>query len=115
MRRFHTTNKEVNMKDLAKKLKIDLTEKQEKYADAIYWLISDQNIAEGRTTLLALALIKKAIDNPGETIRVFDHANNTYHSENIMINYISFLAKKNKKIKNRLKINLANYTIEYKK
>jgi len=52
-----------------------LTQDQQQKLDTLKWLISDHhNDREtGRTTLLAMAFIEKAITNPGLWVRLFDH------------------------------------------
>ena len=49
-----------------------LTKEQSKHLESIEWLISDQR-AVGKSFLLALAFIDKAVNNRGMLIRVFDH------------------------------------------
>jgi hypothetical protein len=53
---------------------IVLTETQESHLESLKWLISDdRHRAEGRTFLLAMAFISKALDHPGRRVYVFDH------------------------------------------
>lgn len=60
------------MSTIKNDLGLTLTKKQTAYFEAISWLVSDER-ASGRTTLLALAFIDKAIKNAGQYIDVFDH------------------------------------------
>lgn len=57
---------------IKKEIKIELNKDQKKYLPAIQWLISDRR-ATGKTYLLAVAFIMKAIENPGRQIQIFDH------------------------------------------
>lgn len=54
-------------------LDIKVTEEQKSRYEAIRWLISDDNRQEGRTYLMALAFIDKAMKNKGRPVRIFDH------------------------------------------
>ena len=55
-------------------LDITVTEEQKARYEVIKWLISDDNRAEGRTYLMALAFIDKAMKNKGKPVRIFDHS-----------------------------------------
>lgn len=55
------------------KIEIKLTPIQERYMEAFEWLVSDSAIAQGRSTLLAIAFLKKSLENPGRKIYIFDH------------------------------------------
>jgi len=51
-----------------------LTPKQEKYLEAVEWLINyDSFRLEGRSFLLAYAFVRRAMSYPGEWVLVFDH------------------------------------------
>lgn len=54
-------------------MKIKLSKLQQEYYPAIKWLINDGPRASGRTTLLAVAFLEKAVETPGRKILVFDH------------------------------------------
>jgi hypothetical protein len=72
--------------------RIQLTEQQEKYLEAIEWLISDTP-ATGKTFLLAIAFIKKAIKFKREWVKVFDHRPYLYCGDYIL-KQISYMLKK---------------------
>lgn len=53
---------------------IELTKTQTKYLEAFEWLVGSRGSrAEGRSTLLAVVFIQKAVNNPGQKVYVFDH------------------------------------------
>jgi len=51
---------------------IQLTELQKNHLPTVDWLIDDAR-AQGKSTLMAVAFIRKALKNPGRMIYVFDH------------------------------------------
>jgi len=51
---------------------VKLTEDQQAAFGAILWLIDGPRGA-GRSTVLALAFLAKAVRNPGQWVRLFDH------------------------------------------
>lgn len=53
-------------------MKIELTKEQKKHLESLEWLING-NRNSGRTYLLAITFIRRAIDNPGMWIQIFDH------------------------------------------
>ena len=54
-------------------MNIDLSKIQRKHLKAIEWFISDNNRREGRSYLLAIAYINKAVNSRGQWIQVLDH------------------------------------------
>lgn len=58
---------------------VKLTEDQQAAFGAILWLI-DGPRDSGRSTVLAMAFLAKAVRNPGQWIRLFDHENLRHHS-----------------------------------
>lgn len=54
---------------------IRLTVDQEKHIESIRWLINGANRRQGKSFLLAIVFIEKAVENIGEEITVFDHFN----------------------------------------
>jgi len=55
-------------------IKIKLTKEQKKHLETIRWLVDfNENIAEGRSFLLAIAFIEMAIKYKNRWIQVFDH------------------------------------------
>lgn len=59
---------------LAGNVGIRLSQDQQDHASAIEWFLSEEPTSEGRTYLLALGFIDKALDSPGDPIFFFDHA-----------------------------------------
>ena len=56
------------------KIDITLTPIQDKYFEAIRWLIDDdEKRGTGRSFLLAISFISKALKNRGRWIKIFDH------------------------------------------
>ena len=55
--------------------KTELTKQQTAHLRTVEWLLSDdhEDIATGRSTVLAVAYINKALEYPGRRIRVVDH------------------------------------------
>jgi len=51
----------------------ELTETQRKNYSAIEWLLGDGPVGSGRTSLMALVFIRKAMMNLGSWVTVFDH------------------------------------------
>jgi len=68
-----------------KEFVIELSKLQKKNLPAIEWLISDdrKDRCSGRSFLLAVAFIKKAMQNPGRRVRVFDHSDLTYGAKRL--------------------------------
>lgn len=65
-----------------------LSKQQKKYWPAIMWLTDEFNYRqEGRTTLMALAFIRQAIEHRGMWIRVYDHYPN-YQTHRLMLDTI---------------------------
>jgi len=56
---------------------------QQRYINAFRWLVSDKRL-EGRSYLLAICFIEKALNNRDMTIEVWDHFQGDYRTENIM-------------------------------
>ena len=54
------------------KLNFSPTELQKKHIESVEWLLGE-NRAEGRTSLMAFVFLKKAIENIGTPIKLFDH------------------------------------------
>lgn len=54
-------------------MKVKLTDEQVKHLDTVRWLVSDGYRGEGRTTVLAVAYLEKAMSNEGKPIAVVDH------------------------------------------
>lgn len=54
---------------------VELNEMQKRAAAGIEWLLDPCAVGQGRTTVLALAYITRAIRNPNQIIRVFDISN----------------------------------------
>ncbi len=53
---------------------IKLSKTQKQHVGSICWLLDDVNFRqEGRTTLLAVVYLNKALDNPGQRVYVRDH------------------------------------------
>lgn len=75
-----------------KKKLFKLTDNQAEQFKVLQWLISDdeKDRITGRTTLLAMAFMQKALDNRGTWVTVFDHYPDRY-SEDRMIHTITQL------------------------
>lgn len=72
---------------------VKLTELQQKHLASIEWLVSD-NRAEGKTFLLAVAFIRKALNNLGQWVYIFDHfAEHKGGTDNLMFLIRTVLAK----------------------
>jgi len=56
------------------KMKAQLHPNQRKRLDSVLWLIDDQYMAEGRSTVLAVAFIQLALQNPKRWVHPFDHS-----------------------------------------
>ena len=53
---------------------LKLTYEQKKHLETLKWLVDvDKNAATGRTTLLAIAFLETAFENPNKKIYIFDH------------------------------------------
>lgn len=62
-----------------------LTKDQQNKIEVLSWFISDEgkDRATGRTTLMAIAFIKKAYDNQCMPVRFFDHHQNNGNEESL--------------------------------
>lgn len=60
-----------------------LTDVQKEHLRSALWLI-DGNRGSGRTTVLAIAFLKKAKNNLGEWIKVFDHDAHPMSTKNMI-------------------------------
>lgn len=78
---------------------ISLTIEQQKHLNSVEWLINfDENIATGRTTVLAVAFIKRALKHSGEWVKVFDHYPQNKNAERHLLATIRFIIAKNRKL-----------------
>lgn len=77
---------------MKKKPIFNLTKDQQNKVDVLTWLLSQHpdDLATGRTTLLAMAFLQTALDNPGQWIEVFDHTG-TEHDRTLMMMQIEYL------------------------
>lgn len=64
-------------------MKIELSKLQQKHFDSLKWLVSDSR-RDGKTYLLAIVFIQKAISKQGEWVRPFDHYPEIHGLENLM-------------------------------
>ena len=65
----------VSVEKTADLIGVELNEVQKRAAAGIEWLLDPCGVSQGRTTLLAIAYITRAIRNPNQIIRVFDISN----------------------------------------
>ena len=72
---------------------IKLSKDQEKYYDAIKWLLDPLNRAMGRSYLLAAVYIELAIHYAGATIEICDHHPTRMADENLMVLIKSIVSK----------------------
>jgi hypothetical protein len=70
---LHKKEKAMKILRVAEILGMKLNSSQMKRVRAVEWLLDDNLTGEGRTTLLALGFIAKAMTFPGKAIRIFDH------------------------------------------
>ena len=94
----------------------NLTEQQEKYKDAITWLIdNDANRATGRSYLMACVFIESAIKYPGKEIEIFDHG--IFYAQHVskkhMLKIISGLVEKISPLMGVFILKPSNYSIRY--
>ena len=61
-----------------------LSKTQSKHIDAFRWLVSDKKL-EGRSYLLAICFIEKALQNLGQSIEIWDHCQYERNSNMISI------------------------------
>ena len=86
---------------------INLTEEQKKHYESIKWLISGP-LATGRTTLLAWAFIEHAVENPEESIKIYDHIRN-FMTDRYMIQTIQIYTQHSKDFK----FTMMDYSFKY--
>lgn len=73
---------------MKKEIKIDisLTEEQRKHLKTIDWLLDfNENVATGRSYLLAIGFIRMAIKYPDRWIKVFDHFPTQQANERLLL------------------------------
>ena len=73
---------------------MQLTQEQQIAFMGVEWLIQDTR-RNGKSTVLALAFIKKAICNPNQWIKVWDHSRLIYRKENMISLIKNILIKEN--------------------
>lgn len=69
---------------------------QQEHLEALTWLFSEENRGEGRTHLMALVMIRLAISNPDQWIRVFDHSVFAYSNSHVLQDTIWRMLSKHK-------------------
>ena len=107
LRRVNKLNREEEM------INFDLTKEQEKYLPAFEWLLSDVR-AIGKSHLLAVAFIKKALNRRGEKVWIFGHSNHANREH--MFNLIKVILKnKAPEILKLTEFYLSDYSILIKK
>lgn len=62
---------------------IELNKEQEKHYQSLKWLFSEGNRKQGRTFLLAVVLVNKAV-REGEWIWIADHREGRHHTKNLL-------------------------------
>ena len=68
---------------------------QEKYLEALEWLVSDRpNRGTGRTFSLACAFVNTSVKNPGCAITIFDHVPTLRCTIEIMAREVRSVAKR---------------------
>ena len=96
------------------KLNMHLTKIQSQFLAGIEWLIDDDAISQGRSTVLAIAFILKAINHPQQRIRVFDHwFGDCHYSAKRMMEIIKGLISRDKILEKDFEFYYANYQILY--
>lgn len=94
--------------------KIHLTQNHKAKLEVLKWLISDnkEDMSSGRTTLLAIAFINKAMEHEFQFISVFDHypSRQSHHLvlmaiENILNNQPPTIKNKFSFYQNKIKYN----------
>jgi len=103
---------------------INLLPHQEKYLEGIIWLFDPRNIAQGRTTVLSIALINVSLNNPNTNIKIFDHTmpdtieyqfnDFLYFILEELITKINLEFRSHRKLKDRIIYNKLKRTIFYK-
>ena len=96
-------------------MKIKLTKKQEKYAEAIEWLLDPNGPrAEGRTFLMAYTFIKLALQNRGTWIQVFDHFAPAPITKKFLLNQIINIVCTDKKLLEEFQIRHSVFAFRFK-
>ena len=93
------------------KIDIELTEIQKKHIDAARWLFGvDGKFREGRSSLLAIVFIEKAIKEIGNWIKPIDHS--PYDRDNLIFMILQILDT-NKKIRFEYNKNRSEFKITH--
>ena len=88
------------MKKSDKIIKIRLTKEQEKHFKTIEWLLDfNENIATGRSYLMAITFIKMAFKYPNRWIQVFDHFPSKMGSERLLDTIKSIISQNKELLK----------------
>lgn len=77
-----------------------LSKLQEKHLSAVRWLIADGPKCSGRSFLMAMCFIEKAIRHPGRSINFFDHDRSVSGKNNIRL-VVEIILSRNPKIHDR--------------
>jgi len=98
-------------KRIIKELTEELTAEQKKHLVTIEWLINfEEHIRQGRTRLLAIAFIKRALMHRDEWIEVFDHYP-TPQAKNILLSWIGNVISKDKELSERTEFKQSRFKI----
>ena len=99
-------------KKIIKELTEELTVEQKKHLVTIEWLVNfEENMRQGRTHLLAIAFVKRAINNRDRWIKVFDHCP-TMQAKDILLSYIKNIISKDKKLFERTEFKQGYFKIK---
>lgn len=94
---------------------IKLTKEQLKHFESIRWLIQDGPLRVGKTFLMCVIFLEKAMKNNGQNIYIFDHnpaSHHSYFSRLTVPTIKAIFETKYDTEKYKLKIDFANRSIK---
>lgn len=91
-------------------MEIKLTKDQAAKYETIRWLLADGPHGQGKSLLMALAFIDRAIDSPGLWVEIFDHRRN-YRATRSLIDNIKIIFDDSKEYRLQIKISTSEIRV----
>jgi len=104
-----------SQKNFTEKMMGRLTEEQKKHFVTIEWLVNfEKNMGKGRTYLLAIAFVKRALEYQDRWIEIFDH-NQNIQAKKMLLSIIYDILNEDKELLEKTEFKQYSFRIRNRK
>ncbi len=96
-------------------MKIELTKKQKEHYKSVEWLLNDESYRrEGRSYLMAVCFIQRALRNRGCWVKVFDHFSRHPMTTRFLLDTVVEIVKNDEGIYEKLEVRQSGFEFRIK-